>query len=156
MGKPEDVRTWPTLNPLASHARAVVTQADQAAIAEPTARLMGRLGTLLWAKALHQEAEDLKRRALALDESHFGPESTQVAVRLNNLAQTLQATNRLAEAEPLMRRMLKIFIAFKTNTGHEHPHWRVAIGNYSDLLKAMGKTDAEVESVLASLREADR
>jgi hypothetical protein len=31
-----------------------------------------------------------------------------VAIRLNNLATLLQATNRLAEAEPLMRRALTI------------------------------------------------
>ena len=48
------------------------------------------------------------RRALAIDETSFGPEHPKVAIRLNNLAQLLQATNRLAEAEPLMRRALAI------------------------------------------------
>ncbi|MEL7335223.1 MAG: tetratricopeptide repeat protein, partial [Planctomycetota bacterium] len=36
------------------------------------------------------------------------PEHPKVAIRLNNLAQLLQATNRLSEAEPLMRRALAI------------------------------------------------
>ena len=31
-----------------------------------------------------------------------------MAIRLNNLAQLLKATNRMGEAEPLMRRALKI------------------------------------------------
>ena len=44
------------------------------------------------------------RRALAIDELSYGPDHPNVAIRLNNLAQLLQATNRLAEAEPLMRR----------------------------------------------------
>ena len=58
------------------------------------------------------------RRALAIDEKSFGPEHPNVATRLNNLAQLLQATNRLAEAEPLMRRALAIF---EKSLGPEHP-----------------------------------
>ena len=41
-----------------------------------------------------------------------------VAIDLNNLAQLLQATNRLAEAEPLMRRALAIDEAAY---GPDHP-----------------------------------
>ena len=48
------------------------------------------------------------RRALAIDEQSYGPDHPNVATDLNNLAQLLQATNRLAEAEPLMRRALAI------------------------------------------------
>ena len=48
------------------------------------------------------------RRALAIDEQSYGPDHPDVAIDLNNLAQLLQATNRLAEAEPLMRRALAI------------------------------------------------
>jgi hypothetical protein len=58
-----------------------------------------------------------------------------VATHLNNLALLLQATNRLEEAEPLMRRMVSIFKHFNDSTGHEHPHWRAALTNYSDLLE---------------------
>jgi len=38
-------------------------------------------------------------------------EHPSVAIRLNNLAQLLQATNRLSEAEPLMAQLLVIFHA---------------------------------------------
>ena len=48
------------------------------------------------------------RRALAIDEQSYGTEHPNVAIDLNNLATLLQATNRLAEAEPLMRRALAI------------------------------------------------
>ena len=48
------------------------------------------------------------RRALAIWEESFGPGHPNVATSLNNLAQLLWATNRLAEAEPLMRRALAI------------------------------------------------
>ena len=40
--------------------------------------------------------------------SSYGPDHPEVAIRLNNLAELLQATNRLDEAEPLMRRALAI------------------------------------------------
>lgn len=39
-----------------------------------------------------------------------GTEHPKVAIRLNNLAQLLQDTNRLAEAEPLRRRVLVILL----------------------------------------------
>ena len=38
-----------------------------------------------------------------------GKSHPNVAIALNNLAQLLQATNRLAEAEPLMERVVSIF-----------------------------------------------
>jgi len=61
-----------------------------------------------------------------------------VATDLNNLALLLRATNRLAEAEPLYRRSLKIFAAFSHRTGHEHPHFCTVINNYAGLISAMG------------------
>jgi len=44
------------------------------------------------------------RWALAIDEHSYGPDHSDVATALNNLAQLLQDTNRLEDAEPLMRR----------------------------------------------------
>lgn len=41
--------------------------------------------------------------AMALDEQSFGKDHPNVAIRLDNLAHLLQATNRPAEDEPLMR-----------------------------------------------------
>ena len=87
------------------------------------------------------------RRALAIDERSFGPDHPNVARDLNNLAQLLQATNRLEEAEPLMRRALLIFREFTRRTGHEHPHWLTTFENYTILLKAMGKTEAEIQNL---------
>ena len=59
------------------------------------------------------------RRALAIDEASFGPDHPNVAIGLNNLAALLRATNRLAEAEPLMRRALAIDEA---SFGPDHPN----------------------------------
>ena len=58
-------------------------------------------------------------RALAIDEKSYGPEHPRVAIDLNNLAQLLQATNRLGEAEPLMKRALAID---EKSYGPEHPN----------------------------------
>jgi Flp pilus assembly protein TadD len=43
------------------------------------------------------------RRALAIDEANFEPHHPKIATRINNLAVLLQATNRLSDAEPLIR-----------------------------------------------------
>ena len=70
---------------------------------------------------------------------------------LNNLAQLLQATNRLEEAEPLMKRVLLIILAFTRSTGHVHPHLKQACVNYITLLQARDLSDEEVRERLLSL-----
>jgi hypothetical protein len=62
-------------------------------------------------------------------------------------------TARLAEAEPLMRRHVVIFLKFTRVTGHPHPHLQTALGNYSRLLQAMGRTP---EQALAELNDLCR
>jgi hypothetical protein len=70
------------------------------------------------------------RRALAIDEQSYGAEHPRVATDLNNLAQLLQATNRLAEAEPLMRRALAIM---RSSFGDEHPS-TVTVGQNLEIM----------------------
>ena len=108
VGDPGDVRTWETWDALRPHIATSVRYADNAGVSKPTSSLMVLLGKLLYGKALHDEAEPLIRRALAIDKASYGPDHPTVAIRLNNLAQLLQATNRYDEAEPLMRRALDI------------------------------------------------
>ena len=52
-----------------------------------------------------------------------GPSIPTSPADLNNLAQLLQATNRLAEAEPLMRRALAID---EKSFGPDHPNVAIA------------------------------
>ena len=80
-------------------------------------------------------ASHMTRRALAIDEQSYGTEHPNVAIGLNNLAALLKATNRLAEAEPLMRRHAEIFVKFTAAT--RHPHLQAGLGNYAVLLPAM-------------------
>ena len=81
------------------------------------------------------------RRALAIDEQSYGAEHPEVASDLNNLAQLLQATNRLAEAEPLMRRALAID---EQSYGAEHPNVAIDLNNLAQLLQATNRL-AEAE-----------
>ncbi|HEX3530953.1 MAG TPA: tetratricopeptide repeat protein [Thermoanaerobaculia bacterium] len=150
-GEPQDARTWPVLDPLEPHARAVVTYADDAGIAEPTAGLMNNLGQLLDAKARLAEAEPLMRRALDIDEKSFGHEHPDVAIDLNNLAQLLQATNRLAEAEPLMERVVAIL---EKSLGADHPKVATALNNLAQLLQDTNRL-AEAEPLMRRALDID-
>ena len=96
------------------------------------------LGFFLKHAALHAVAEPLYRRALAIDEASFGAEHHNVARDLNNLAQLLQATNRLGEAEPLMRRSLAIAEA---SFGAEHPEVAIKLNNLAQLLQATNRLE---------------
>jgi tetratricopeptide (TPR) repeat protein len=143
-GSPRDVRAWPRWKPLRPHVASAVDFGTLAGITSPTTSLMGRLGFLLWGMALYAEAEALERRALVLDETHLGPDHTTVAVRLNNLAQTLRATNRLAEAEPLMRRALAID---ERSNGPDHPEVAIYLNNLAQVLQATNR-QAEAEPLM--------
>jgi len=138
VGDPDDVRTWPTLDPLAPHALAVARHGDEAAIAEPTSWLLNQLGLLLKAKARHREAEPLYRRALAIDEASHGPDHPDVASGLNNVALLLRETNRLKEAEPLYRRALAIDEACY---GPDHPNVARDLNNLAGLLYATNRPE---------------
>ena len=96
------------------------------------------------------------QRALAIDEQSFGRMHPNVAIRLNNLAQLLKATNRLAEAEPLMRQAVRIFLDFTRNTGHEHQCLSVCTTNYVRLLHALGRSEADIRGALEALKAKPR
>ncbi len=71
------------------------------------------------------------RRALDIDEESFGPNTRTSPSDLNNLASLLQATNRLSEAEPLMRRAVEIFEA---SLGADHPRTQIVQRNLAGML----------------------
>ena len=131
VGDPQDVRSWPVLEPLEPHAKAVASFSDRAGIAGATAGLLSQLGTLLLTKADYDEAEPMYRRALQIDEASYGQNHPHVARDLNNLAGLLQDTNRLADAEPLMRRA---FVIFLSSLGVDHPNSQTVLGNYGKIL----------------------
>lgn len=107
-----------------------------------------QLALFLLHAALHAQAEPLWRLSLQIDEQSFGRDHPDVARDLNNLAQLLQATNRLSEAEPLMRRALTIFA---TSLGTEHPNTSVVADNYRRLLGAMGWSEERIRAQFRTL-----
>jgi tetratricopeptide (TPR) repeat protein len=98
--------------------------------------------------AKHQAtfAEALKwhQLSLAQSENRLGPNHPSTAAALNNLAALLQATNRLAEAEPLMRRALAIDEA---SYGNDHPDVAIDLNNLAQLLQATNRL-AESEPLM--------
>ena len=76
------------------------------------------------------------RRALVIDEASYGADHPNVAIDLNNLAASLQATNRLGEAEPLMRRALVIDEA---SYGADHPNVAIDLNNLAASLQATNR-----------------
>jgi len=99
----------------------------------------------------YSDAERQMRSNLANAEQRFGPDDPVVATLLDDLVMLLLITKRLADAEPLMRRVVEIFVRFGVSTGHEHPHLRNSQRNYQGLLRAMGRSDAEIQAALRDL-----
>jgi tetratricopeptide (TPR) repeat protein len=100
---------------------------------------------LVLARIHHQRFHiGVMRRALAIGEKSLGPNHPDVATRLNNLAQLLQDTNRLAEAEPLYRRALAID---EKNLGPNHPNVAIRLNNLAQLLQATNRL-AEAEPLM--------
>ena len=83
----------------------------------------------------------LQQQLPAASERLFGPDHPKVAIRLNNLAQLLKATNRHAEAEPLYKRALAID---EQSFGPDHPNVARGLNNLALLLQATNR-HAEAE-----------
>ena len=98
-----------------------------------------RLGVLAFELADWKEAERAMRQARLLV-----TEETDETTVINNLAQLLQDTNRLGEAEPLMRRALAIDEA---SLGPEHPKVAIDLNNLALLLQDTNRL-AEAEPLM--------
>jgi tetratricopeptide (TPR) repeat protein len=119
-----------------------VAEVDADALAEDyLIPLFTALGWLSENQANLSDALGWYERCLEKCEQRLGPDHPSVATGLNNLAQLLQATNRLTEAEPLMRRSLAIDEA---SYGPDHPNVAIRLNNLAQLLQATNRlTEAE-------------
>jgi len=100
-----------------------------------------KIGSIHNELAHWSEAETQLR--LALEEAELG-ERSLLAWALNDYAQLLKATNRLAEAEPLMHRALALD---RASFGPDHPNVAVGLNNLALLLQATNRL-AEAERLL--------
>jgi len=98
-----------------------------------------QLGLLFYQKAQWNAAEAEFKEA-----QRFVDSEGNTATILNNLAALLQATNRLEEAEPLMRRAVEIF---EKSFGKEHPKVAKGLNNLAVLLRATNRLE-ETEQLM--------
>jgi hypothetical protein len=99
---------------LAATAHTNPDTATDPAVLDNTARLLTGAGTYLWVHARLAEARPLDERALAITETVHGPDHPDVALHLNNLAETLLALGEPGQARPLLERAAAI-------GGRRHP-----------------------------------
>jgi tetratricopeptide (TPR) repeat protein len=85
------------------------------------------------------EAEPLLRRALAIDEKHYGPDHIKVAADLTSLTVFLLRTDkRPREAEPVARRALAIF---EKSFGPDNPDVAAGLNNLGVALLSTDRLD---------------
>ncbi|MGJ8641471.1 MAG: tetratricopeptide repeat protein [Opitutaceae bacterium] len=95
------------------------------------------LGNFLQHQALFPAATEVFERVWkSLPESEQLSETSERSSFLNDYAQLLQATNRLSEAEPLMRRALAID---ESSYGDSHPNVAIQLNNLASLLQATNR-----------------
>jgi len=115
-------------------------------------QILNLMATVYYENAMYRDAESLMKRALAIDEASFGKDHPDVARDLNNLAQLLQATNRLSEAEELMHRALTIDEA---SFGPDHPDVARDLNNLAQLYQATNRLK-EAESLMKRVLAIDQ
>ncbi len=96
----------------------------------------------LYQQGRYAEAEPLYQRSLAIREKALGPEHSDVAQSLNNLAALYDAQGRYADAEPLHKRALAIW---EEALGPDHPDVATSLENYAALLRKMSRDDEAVK-----------
>ena len=120
-------------------------------VEDAEARIALRLliAAVLMELARWEECEEQQRHALAEATAIAG--AKLVAVASNNLGQLLHRTNRLGEAEPLMRRALKID---EDTFGEQHPNVATRLNNLAGLLRDTHRIE-EAETLLRRALEID-
>jgi tetratricopeptide (TPR) repeat protein len=126
-----DVATWPqclrsleqaqTCDALIQHYRLVLIEA---------ADLLNRTGRYIYEHASYTLAEPLFKRALGIVEQQLGPDHSDVASPLNNLANLYDEQGKYTEAEPLYQRALRIR---EQQFGPEHPDVAQPLDNLASL-----------------------
>ena len=144
MGKGLTLRTF-------SETRLAFLRDTLESLDDSKARITQRLSiaAVLMELARWKECEDQLRHALAEATALAHPEL--IARTSDELAQLLRRTNRLEEAEPLMRRALEIDEA---TFGRQHPSVAIRLNNLAQLLKNTNR-NKEAEPMMRRALEID-
>jgi tetratricopeptide (TPR) repeat protein len=131
--------SWPVCAQLTPHVtRRLAESADNTRLA---AVLLNSAGLYSHARPDYSQAEALLRAALSINEMADGPEHTETASSLSNLAHLLQVKGDLADAEKLNKRALAIR---EKTLGPDHPVTAVSLNNLAYLRMVQGDlADAE-------------
>ena len=132
------------LEPVLPHIRHVAEHYTAELSAEDFLVPFARLSWIAEHEGAFEEALRWCESGLQKCEKQLGPTHPATGSALNNLAQLLQSTNRLVEAEPLMRRVLAIF---EKSYSTDDPIIALALNNLALLLKETNRL-AEAEPLL--------
>ncbi|WP_433374244.1 tetratricopeptide repeat protein [Actinoplanes sp. CA-142083] len=133
--------TWPRWAALSPHINALARACPDDAGGAELAALLGEHALFDQSQGRYRAKFDAEIRALRIEEATFGPDHPFVAVRLNNLANTVGTLGHAAEAEPLLRRSLAITEAA---FGPDHPDVGIRLNNLALTLIDLGRP-AEAE-----------
>jgi tetratricopeptide (TPR) repeat protein len=139
------LRTLRTLE----HVAALPTEA-QAELAH--VRKLDTEASRLHQRGNHAEGVPLLQRALEIRRRHLGPEHTEVANAMNDLAFFLWRSGKYAEAEPLFRQALA---TRRKLLGEDHPDTATGYNNLAANLDDQGKY-VEAESLYRQALAIDR
>ena len=114
------------------------TPVEQAKLDE--AAKLNRQGVQLYGQGKYADAEKLAKQVLAIHEEVLGPDHSDTATALDNLAMLYKAQRNYAEALPLFQRSLTIR---EKALGPDHPSVATPLNNLASLYEAQGNyTDA--------------
>ena len=136
-------QSWPRWQVLLPHVLAATAHTDPTvttgtAVPTDAAWLLGEAGVYLWVHARLAEARPLFERALAIDETAYGPDHPQVAIRLSTLALTLRDLGEPGNVRSLLERALTIDEA---SYGPDHPTVALGLNNLAWILRNLGEPD---------------
>src|SRR6266571_2593187 len=116
---------------------ALVVHGNREALAqkEENVEALQKQATDLYQKGKYEQAIPIAKNLLEIRERTLGPEHTNTANSLNNLAELYLKMGDYAKAEPLRQRALKIW---EKALGPEHPNTANSLNNLALLYKSMG------------------
>jgi tetratricopeptide (TPR) repeat protein len=132
-----DYASWTRCERLVPHVASVARWVDDSVgPLETFGRVLDDAGEYLWRRGRYAEAQPLQERALAIREKALGPDHSDIAFSLNNLAILHYFQGRYAQAQPLQERALSIR---EMALGPGHPDVAHSLNNLANLHRRQGR-----------------
>jgi tetratricopeptide (TPR) repeat protein len=130
-------KNWPLCEKLLPHAKEASRLVGEYSFEFiEVAVLLHQTGNYCYERAQYGDAELLFKRALTIREKVLGPDHSDVALTLNNLALLYKEQGKDFEAEPLYEQALSIY---EKALGPDHSHVATCLNNLASLYKSQGK-----------------